>query len=126
MVDFNDYFTDFRWPWYMPAIEEYQELLEKYSYVNTKLWPQKADKSFSNKDMLITWIEQPCIVPFLKQIDDDKMRKQFRDIVIDKMVARTERDDGSYFEQFRRINVLAFKIQGRRTKNRKENMGGKT
>ncbi len=109
MIDFKGYFTDFRWPWYMPTIEEYQELLERYSYVNTELWSQKADKFFSTKDMLTTWIEQPCIVPFLKKIDDEKVRTRFRDIVIDKMIARTEKNDGSYFEQFRRINVLAYK-----------------
>jgi len=39
----------------------------------------------------------------------EKDRRRFRDAVVERMIDRTLRDDGTCFETFRRINVLARK-----------------
>ena len=54
------------------------------------------------------WIDQPSIVPFLGYVAE-KDRQRFRDAVVGRMIEETLQSDGTYFETFRRINVLARK-----------------
>jgi len=76
---------------------------------------------------MIQLIDQPSLVPFLKQIDDLKMfrtflkienpvdfqyekdRKIFRDKVVKMMLEKTQNEAGKCFETFRRINIFAGK-----------------
>lgn len=106
--EFKDCFTDFQWPWYMPTIDEYKALVESCSFKKINIWEENADRFFQTKNDMIKWIDQPSIVPFLKMVNE-KQKDKFRDIVIIKMVNRTEQPDGTYFETFRRINVYAKK-----------------
>ena len=57
---------------------------------------------------MIRWIDQPSIVPFINHLPEEK-RKEFRNIVVDKMIEKTKQKDGRCFETFRRINVFAKK-----------------
>jgi trans-aconitate methyltransferase len=102
------YFNHFDWPWYMPTIEEYEKLLEMYSFREAKVWGENADIYFPNKEAMIGWVDQPSLVPFLKHIDGPG-KSAFRDAVVERMVEETIQDDGRCFETFRRINVLAKK-----------------
>ena len=54
------------------------------------------------------WIDQPSLVPFLKQIEP-RDKQSFRDFVVDKMIEEMRQKDGICFETFRRINVFAGK-----------------
>ena len=58
---------------------------------------------------MIGWIDQPAIVPFLKYIIEGKAEKEFRDIIVDRMITRTKQKDGTCFDTFRRINIDARK-----------------
>ncbi len=102
------YFEKFIWPWFMPGADEYKNLLEKFAFRETKVWIENADRKFPAEKELIGWIDQPSLVPFLKQIEGAD-KKNFRDAVVAKMLDETAQDNGTYFETFRRLNVLAGK-----------------
>jgi trans-aconitate methyltransferase len=106
--DYAGYFEKFAWPWYMPAVEEYRELLDEAAFTEKRVWSQNANRHFENIDTMVRWIDQPSLVPFLGHVDE-KDRRRFRDAVVERMIDRTQQDDGRYFETFRRINVLARK-----------------
>ena len=106
---FQKYFTNYEWPWFMPKLDEYKELAKKSNFKDVEVWGENKDRYFSNEEEMIGWIDQPSIVPFLKYITEKKDQKEFRNIVVDKMIARTKQDDGTCFETFRRINVMARK-----------------
>jgi len=55
------------------------------------------------------WTDQPSLVPFLKQIDDEKDKKIFRDKVVKMMIESTQNEAGKCFETFRRINIFVGK-----------------
>ena len=57
---------------------------------------------------MIKWIDQPSLVPFLGCVAK-KDRQRFRDAVVERMIDEMLENDGTYFETFRRINVLARK-----------------
>jgi len=106
---YYSYFKDFNWPWYMPSIDDYKELLSNVKGLeDIQVYGENADRYFKNEDELIGWIDQPSIVPFLIELPED-MKKEFRDIVVGKMVLKTKQNDGTCFETFRRINVIAKK-----------------
>ncbi len=106
--EYVGYFDKFDWPWYMPAISDYENLLEKSDFKEAKVWCENADRYFDNAEEMIRWIDQPSIVPFLKCVDDvDK--QPFRDAVVEEMVKETSQPDGTCFETFRRINIFAKK-----------------
>lgn len=66
---------------------------------------ENADRCFADADEMTKWIDQPCLVPFLRHVADvDKQR--FRDAVVERMIERTRQDDGRCFETFRRINLF--------------------
>jgi trans-aconitate methyltransferase len=108
MDEYNEYFVDFSWPWYMPPVDTYRRVVEQTRFRETKVWPEKADRYFPDEDSMIRWIDQPAIVPFLRHIAPGKAKK-FRDLVVEGMILRTKQSGGTCFETFRRINVLAHK-----------------
>jgi trans-aconitate 2-methyltransferase len=107
--NYKKYFTNYTWPWYMPNLKEYEQLLENINFTELKVWGENKDRYFDDRNQMIAWIDQPSIVPFLKEIPDKKTQKQFRDDVVDKMIQLCEKADGRCFETFRRINVWAKK-----------------
>lgn len=106
--EFAASFASFDWPWFMPTANQYQSLLGRQPFDMAHAWIQPADKFFDSPFELTGWIEQPCLVPFLAQLDEDQ-RQQFRDEVVWEMISRTLQADGRCFERFRRLSVLARK-----------------
>ncbi len=106
---YEKYFKSFIWPWYMPSIEEYKALVEKDSFSEIKVWEENADRDFPNADAMTRWIDQPSIVPFLECVNEEDARG-FRNAVVKQMIKATSQPDGTYFETFRRINLLVKKM----------------
>ena len=107
--EFAPLFAGFQWPWYMPDIAEYAELLDRAGYSYHEITLVNADRYFENGEEITKWIDQPCIVPFLDHLKDEGLKTRFRNLVVTKMLERTARADGTNFETFRRINVTAVK-----------------
>jgi len=105
---FSSYFKGFEWPWYMPTIKQYEDLLNKIPFREFRVWYENADRYFPDASAMTGWIDQPSIVPFLKYLDDDK-KKHFRDTVVNQMIRETLQADGTCFETFRRVNLFAVK-----------------
>ncbi|MDR3590187.1 MAG: methyltransferase domain-containing protein [Negativicutes bacterium] len=105
---FEKHFSTFEWPWYMPEPEEYTTMVQGLNFRGTKVWGENADRYFANKEELTGWINQPSIVPFLSSLPVS-VQEEFRNKVIDKMIAVTSCPAGKFFETFRRINVFAVK-----------------
>ena len=103
---FRPRFNGFVWPWFMPGVGEYEALLKHFQFRETSVWGENADRNFPNAEALVGWIDQPSLVPFLKQIDGPD-KESFRDAVVERMLKETAQGDGTFFETFRRINVLA-------------------
>jgi trans-aconitate methyltransferase len=103
---FAEYFAGFEWPWYMPKLEDYEKIVGEYGFHDAKVWSENADRSFPNQEALVGWVEQPSLVPFLARIGNEA-KTTFRDFVVSRMIEETRKDDGTYFEYFRRINVSA-------------------
>ena len=103
--EYKDLFDGFEWPWYMPNTETYTRLVKNAGYSKYEITLENADRHFTSGDELIKWIDQPCIVPFLDYINEQKTKVKFRDTVITDMLAKTLCGDGTYFETFRRLNV---------------------
>ncbi len=106
--EFSSYFTQFKWPWYMPSVGEYQSLVESSGLTNTRIWGENADRYFPNQKAMIDWIDQPSLVPFLYLVPSHH-KEAFRIFVIKRMIEETKKDDGRCFETFRRINLSATK-----------------
>ena len=106
--EYASYFSKFNWPWYMPALDEYQALLEEVAFTEKRVWSENGDKHFINAEAMTKWIDQPSLVPFLRYVTEED-RQRFRDAVVERMIKETLQDDGTHFETFRRINVLARK-----------------
>jgi trans-aconitate methyltransferase len=103
---YSHYFEEFIWPWYMPTLADYTNLISKFSEFDAKVWDENADRFFPDKGAIIGWIDQPSIVPFLKYIPELE-KNSFRESAIKMMLNETLQPDGRYFETFRRINVSA-------------------
>lgn len=104
--EFSSIFQNFSWPWYMPSITEYSELVEESGLKNVKVWGENADRYFPDVEALTGWIDQPSLVPFVSFIPKER-KLSFRNLVIDEMIRETRQPDGRCFETFRRINLLA-------------------
>ena len=102
------YFSDFVWPWYMPAVKEYETLVHKFPFRDIRVWGENADRHFPNSEAMVRWLDQPSLVPFLKCVDQTD-KESFRNFVIQKMIVATQQDDGTCFEAFRRVNAFAKK-----------------
>ena len=82
---YKRFFDDFEWPWYMPGLEEYKQLLSDSKFYRIKVWEENKDRFFKNSKEMIRWIEQPSIVPFLGKVIDE-YKNSFKKDVIDKMM----------------------------------------
>lgn len=106
---FTPYFTEFLWPWHMPAADDaYGALVRSSGLTGVRVWGENADRFFADADQMIRWIDQPSIVPFLACVPD-RHKADFRDFVVKRMIEETMQSDGRCFETFRRINVAAKK-----------------
>lgn len=103
---FKPFFTEFEWPWYMPPVNAYQALAESSGMQNVEVWDENADRHFPDEQAMIRWIDQPSLVPFLANVDDQK-KEAFREFVVRRMIEQSKKEDGRCFETFRRINVSA-------------------
>ncbi|HEY3421397.1 MAG TPA: methyltransferase domain-containing protein [Methanomassiliicoccales archaeon] len=101
------YFEHFIWPWYMPSVDEYREKVRTTGLYEFQVWGEVVDRRFTAAEMT-GWIDQPSIVPLLEQIASDD-KEAFRNDTVARMLERTEKDEGTYLETFRRINLLAKK-----------------
>jgi trans-aconitate methyltransferase len=101
---FSAHFADFRWPWFMPAVDEYATLVSSTGLSDVRVWAENADRFFADSDAMIRWIDQPSLVPFLACIPETH-KSYFREFVIRRMIVETRQPDGRCFETFRRINV---------------------
>ncbi len=106
--DFRDRFAGFEWPYFMPTIDSYKRLLSDSPFSDAKVWGENADRYFPNVETMLGWLDQPAIVPF-KQHLDEPMAERFHEAAAARMIEYTKQDDGTCFETFRRINVLAHK-----------------
>jgi trans-aconitate methyltransferase len=104
--DFAPAFAEFEWPWYMPSVEEYSELVESCDLHGARVWGENADRFFPDVDTMIAWVDQPSLVPFLEFVPE-QLSHRFRELVVDRMVEETRQPDGRCFETFRRVNLFA-------------------
>jgi trans-aconitate methyltransferase len=103
---FAECFRDFAWPWYMPSLGQYMALAARSRFHEIRVWVETADHVFADSEAMIRWIDQPSLVPFLACVSEAD-KGLFREMVVRRVVEETRRDDGTCFETFRRINVLA-------------------
>jgi trans-aconitate methyltransferase len=106
--EFEKYFIGFTWPWFMPKIDEYEQIIRNNNFKEIKIWEENADRFFVSSEEMIKWIDQPSLVPFLREIDEQD-KSIFREIVITQMLQKAKQKDDKCFEMFRRINVMAKK-----------------
>jgi len=104
--EYRPHFANFEWPWYMPEIEDYRSLLRESPFDRARVWGENADRAFPGAEALTGWIDQPSVVPFLQPLPAEA-KPRFRETVVQRMMARTRRPNGTYFVSFRRINVFA-------------------
>jgi len=72
------------------------------------VWGENADRYFADQEIMIKWLDQPSLVPFMQLVADEE-KEDFRKYVINRMVEKTLQSDGRCFETFRRINLVARK-----------------
>jgi len=106
---FVGYFYKFDWPWYMPKLSDYERIVNYSEFREKKVWGENTDGCFISADEMIGWIDQPSLVPFLRNINTKEDKKNFRNMVIRRMIEKTKQGDGRCFETGRRINFLARK-----------------
>lgn len=105
---YKKYFINFEWPWYMPKLEDYINLISKSGFRKYEVREENKDRFFKNSDELIRWTDQPSLVPFICRIPDEE-KERFRNIVVERMLNKTLLSDGRCFETFSRINIIAQK-----------------
>lgn len=103
---FERFFVDFDWPWYMPRLDEYEALFGGGPFSEHRVWGENADRYFPDAAAMTAWIDQPSLVPFLRCLDAPE-KQSFRDATVERLLELTRQLDGTQFETFRRINVLA-------------------
>lgn len=103
---YKQYFSDFEWPWYMPAKDDYEKIIASVGFSSYNITEVNRDRFFSSADEMIKWIDQPSIVPFINVIPEE-IKMEFRDDVINSMLKKTLQPNGTCFETFRRIHVKA-------------------
>lgn len=101
-------FEGFRWPWYNPTREAYEHLLNEVPFSRMKVWTERKERIF-NKEELIGFIDNPGLIPFMKGLESPVLREQLRRDVIEEMLTLTRKADGSFVEDFCRMNVYAKK-----------------
>ena len=106
--NFVAHFAKFEWPWYMPRVDDYLNLVRTSGLHDARVWGENADRCFPDEEAMIRWIDQPSLVPFLAHIPSPE-KDAFRGFVVRRMIEETKQNDGRCFETFRRINVAAMK-----------------
>lgn len=106
--EFSPYFRNFEWPWYMPAVDAYTDLVESSGLREIRVRGENADRFFADAETMIRWIDQPSLVPLLPCVAE-KHKAAFREYVVRRMLDETRQGDGRCFETFRRIDVSARK-----------------
>jgi len=106
--DFHKYFCDFDWPWFMPSVREYEGLMSKSPFREHEVWGENEDRFFPDIETMVRWVDQPSIVPFLSLVEETD-KEAFRTYVVQKMIEEAGQPDGTCFETFRRLNVVASK-----------------
>lgn len=101
---YKKYFMDFEWPWYMPSRAEYEKLIVGSGFSDYTITEVNRDRYFADADEIIKWIDQPSIVPFLREVPEE-VKPEFREAVIQAVLEKTLQPDGTCFETFRRIHV---------------------
>lgn len=109
--EFREGFADFQWPWYMPTIDAYERLIGQSPFVDAATRGENADRYFPDSEAILGWIDHPSIVPF-KQHLDAHTGERFHAAVAARMLDETRQADGTFFETFRRIDVVARKSSG--------------
>jgi trans-aconitate 2-methyltransferase len=102
------WFERFKWPWYMPELEEYERLLARSDFKHYRIWGEQKDRYFPDKESFMRMIDEPGLVPFLVPLPE-ALKQSFRDAVLEAVLERTKQRGGRHFERFRRINVYAEK-----------------
>jgi trans-aconitate 2-methyltransferase len=105
---FVKYFDEFMWPWYMPTVADYRTLVKDAGFHSAEVWGENADRFFPDEEALIKWVDQPSLVPFMTCVAEQD-KASFREFVVRRMIEETMQADGTCFETFRRINLLARK-----------------
>lgn len=106
--EYQNFFSGFEWPWYMPTVDEYRALAEATELQDVHVWGGNADRFFPDEQSIIRWIDQPSLVPFLVSVPEP-VKNEFRNFVVNRMLEETKQNDGTCFETFRRINISATK-----------------
>ena len=108
IAEYRPFFLKFDWPWYMPALEEYEKIVKQLPFREVKVWGENNDRFFPDAQSITKWIDQPSLVPFKAMLQPPET-EHFRDLVVQKILEATKQVDGTYFETFRRINVSALR-----------------
>lgn len=103
---FANAFNGFEWPWFMPSIEAYRALVGDAGFATFEVFDENADRAIESETALVGWLDQPCLIPFLRHLPPD-LRDPFRQQAIEMLLAATRQPDGSLFEVFRRVHVRA-------------------
>jgi len=106
--EFRGAFAGFEWPYFMPTLDDYKRLFGESPFLDAKIWGENADRFFPNVEAMLGWIDHPSIVPFKRHLDE-LVAERFHKAAAARMIETTKQDDGTCFETFRRINVLAHK-----------------
>ena len=107
-TSFRAAFEGFEWPWYMPSLDAYRELAARSVYSKVEVWGEIADRYFPDVEAMLKWIDNPSIVPFKEHLDTPTGERFHREVA-ERMIDETKQPDGTCFEQFRRINMIARK-----------------
>jgi trans-aconitate methyltransferase len=105
---FARFFANFDWPWFMPRLDEYGQLVSDTSFSKYRVWGENADRYFPTAAAMTAWIDQPALVPFVCCLDNPE-KQAFRSETVKRMVELTKQPDGTQFEMFRRMNVMALR-----------------
>ncbi len=106
--DYAPLLSTMEWPWYLPSAEAYEPLVRQAGFNRVQVWTANADRYFGSAQQMVDWIDQPCLVPFMRHLPQ-RQRQPFRDAVVAEMLSLTRREDGRHFEKFERLNVLAWR-----------------
>ena len=107
--EFAPLFGRFTWPWTMPTVAETNSVVRSAGFDEVQVWNRRQDTRFPNAQPLISWIDQPCLVPFVTALQDIEQKRLFRKRVIQQMMTLTRQPNGDFLETFQRINVKAHK-----------------
>jgi len=109
---YGDAFATFHWPWFMPTVEQYQELVRNAGFADADLWTEDVVRHFEAAEQMTAWIDQPVIIPFVRAVPEP-LKQSFRDEVVEGMIAAARQPDGRFLETFNRMNLFARKPAAR-------------